>query len=177
MQTSSLDSLMDPRSYRNALGSFATGATVVTTTRDTGEPMDLMANSFTSISLDPSLVLWSLSKKSPSLAAFEACSHYAINVLASEPSALSTRFATPNIDKFAGLDWQAGDEGVPLLGGAAMQLVCENHEPIQAGDHVMLLAHVTRYDTNQCDPVIFCRGSYLTGVYDETKRLRGYQTC
>ncbi len=151
----------DLRSYRRALGSFATGITVVTTLRDDGEPVGLTANSFTSVSLEPPLVLWSLARKSPSLGVFEACRHYAINVLSSDQAGHSERFATPRPDKFAGLDWHASDEGVPLLEGVTLHLVCENHQRIEAGDHIIFLARVLRYDMRPCDPLIYCRGNYL----------------
>jgi flavin reductase (DIM6/NTAB) family NADH-FMN oxidoreductase RutF len=164
MTPASLDPSKDLRSYRNALGCFATGITVVTTLRDSGEPVGLTANSFTSVSLEPPLVLWSLARKSPSLGVFESCRRYAINVLSSHQAGHSKRFATPRPDKFAGLDWQLSDEGVPLLDGVTLQLVCENHQRIEAGDHIIFLARVLRYEMRASDPLIYCRGSYLDGA-------------
>lgn len=164
MPSAGHDPSTDLRSYRQALGSFATGITVVTTLRDDGEPVGLTANSFTSVSLEPPLVLWSLARKSPSLGVFEACRHYAINVLSSHQAEHSVRFATPRPDKFAGLDWHPSDEGVPLLEGVTLHLVCENQQRIEAGDHIIFLARVLRYAMRPSDPLIYCRGNYLAGA-------------
>jgi len=106
-------------------------------------------------------VLWSLACTSPSLAVFEASRHCGINVLASHQAEHSTRFATPQPDKFDGMAWRLSDEGVPLLEGVAMQLVCATEQRIEAGDHVIFLARVLRYDTHTVEPLIFCRGTYF----------------
>jgi flavin reductase (DIM6/NTAB) family NADH-FMN oxidoreductase RutF len=164
MSASGLDPRQDLRSYRHALGSFATGVTVVTTRRDNGEPVGLTVNSFASVSLEPPLVLWSLARNSPSLAVFEASRHCGINVLASHQAEHSIRFATPQPDKFAGMAWRLSAEGVPLLEGVTMQLVCENQQRIEAGDHIIFLARVLRYATHEVEPLIFCRGSYLASA-------------
>lgn len=175
MTTAGHDPSTDLRSYRQALGSFATGITVVTTLRDNGEPVGLTANSFTSVSLEPPLVLWSLARKSPSLGVFEACRHYAINVLSSHQAEHSVRFATPRPDKFAGLDWHPSAEGVPLLEGVTVHLVCENHQRIEAGDHIIFLARVLRYDMRPSDPLIYCRGNYLDAA--STTGQQGALAC
>lgn len=174
MTSFGFDPRQDLQSYRNALGSFATGVTVVTTRRNNGEPVGLTANSFTSVSLEPPLVLWSLARTSPSLGAFEACTHYGINVLASHQVEHSVRFATPQPDKFARTAWQQSEEGVPLLEDVTMQLVCENQQRIQAGDHIIFLARVLRYDIRQSEPLIFCRGTYLGG---RTRSEQGVRPC
>ncbi|MGH8803127.1 MAG: flavin reductase family protein [Polaromonas sp.] len=163
MTSFEFDPRQDLRSYRNALGSFATGVTVVTTLRENGEPVGLTANSFTSVSLEPPLVLWSLARKSPSLGAFEVCNHFGINVLAADQAEHSTRFAAPRPDKFAGMDWQLSKENVPLLADVTMQLICETQQRIEAGDHIMFLARVLRYNLRQVEPLIYCRGAYLGG--------------
>jgi 3-hydroxy-9,10-secoandrosta-1,3,5(10)-triene-9,17-dione monooxygenase reductase component len=156
-----IDPSEDLRSYRNALGSFATGVTIVTTQTDAGKPVGLTVNSFTSVSLEPPLVLWSLARKSPSLGIFDACRHYGINVLASHQAEHCARFATPMPDKFAGTAWSASEEGVPLLEGVAMQLVCENQQRIEAGDHVIFLGRVLHYAPGTGQPLIFCRGEFI----------------
>ena len=151
----------DPRAYCAALGHFATGVTIVTTLRGNGAPIGLTANSFSSVSLVPPLVLWSLAARSPSLDAFSSAAHYAINVLAADQQVLSQRFATPMPDKFAGVALQSGPGGVPLIEGATMQLICEHHQRIPAGDHVIFIGHVLGYHVRAIDPLIYCRGRYL----------------
>ena len=114
----------DPQTLRKALGSFATGVTVVTTVAPDGRPVGLTASSFNSVSMDPPLILWSLSERSPSLAAFRDGSHFAVNVLADEQIELCSRFGRPVPDKFDGLDLAAGAGGAPLLPGAVAQFEC-----------------------------------------------------
>jgi 3-hydroxy-9,10-secoandrosta-1,3,5(10)-triene-9,17-dione monooxygenase reductase component len=151
----------DTLGYRAALGHFATGVTIVTTLRGDGAPIGLTANSFSSVSLAPPLVLWSLATRSPSLLAFSNAAHYAINVLAADQQVLSQRFATPLPDKFAGVALQPGPGGVPLIEGATMQLICEHHQRIPAGDHVIFIGQVLGYHVRAIDPLIYCRGRYL----------------
>lgn len=154
---------LDSRALRDALGAFATGVTIITTRRESGEPVGLTANSFSSVSLTPPLVLWSLARRSASLNVFETCTHFAINVLAADQRGLSQRFSTPTPDKFSGVDWKPGAGGAPLLVGATSQLVCENFSQLDGGDHVIFLGRITAFHTwEERAPLIFWRGRYLT---------------
>src|SRR5438309_9937659 len=108
---------IDPRDFRNALGTFATGVTVITAAAPDGRPVGLTCNSFASVSLNPPLVLWSLVIYSPNLSVFQDASHFAVNVLGASQQALSTQFATPSDDKFAGVDWTPGLGQAPILAG------------------------------------------------------------
>ena len=112
--------------FRTALGMFATGVTIVTARTQEGELVGLTANSFNSVSLDPPLVLWSLSRAAASLPAFQAGSHYAINVLGADQQALAQRFATRRVDRFADVDFVQGTCGAPLLAGAVATFECFN---------------------------------------------------
>ena len=112
-----LDGAHDTRELRNALGRFPTGVTVITTCTPGGKREGLTANSFSALSLDPPLVLWSIGCKSNSLASFIESGHFAINVLRADQADMSHRFATPGADKFAGLTVAAGAGGSPLLPG------------------------------------------------------------
>ncbi|HET7776727.1 MAG TPA: flavin reductase family protein, partial [Azospira sp.] len=107
----------DCRAFRNALGGFATGVTVVTAMAADGSPVGLTISSFNSVSLEPPLVLWSLSANSPSLGVFETASHFTVNVLAADQDEISNRFASRLEDKFGGIAWQPGLGGAPVLGG------------------------------------------------------------
>lgn len=151
----------DARAYRSALGHYPTGVTIVTTRRAGGEPVGLTANSFSSVSLDPPLVLWSLARRSGSLEAFEGSSHYAINILASDQRHLSQRFATPSLEKYEGVQWTPGPGGAPLIGGAAVQLVCANYRRMEGGDHVIFLGEVLEFVVAGRPPLIFCQGRYV----------------
>lgn len=152
----------DVQSFRNALGRFATGVTIVTTLDAAGRPVGLTANSFNSVSLDPPLVLWSLARRSANLPAFEAAGRFAVNVLAADQRDLSDRFARPVEDRFAGVDWQAGAAGIPVLAGATACFECTTDNRIDGGDHVIFLGRVDRFHHADREPLIYHAGRYST---------------
>jgi len=133
-----------PREFRDALGMFATGVTIVTARAPDGTLVGMTASSFNSVSLDPPLVLWSLAHRASSLAAFAAGSHYAINVLAAGQQALAERFATRGIDRFAGVDHAPGVAGAPVLAGAVAVFECFNRSQYVEGDHTIFVGEVER---------------------------------
>lgn len=151
---------IDPRELRNALGMFATGVTVVTTLNKEGRPIGLTCNSFSSVSLKPPLILWSLSLYSPSLHAFLQAPYFAVNILAAEQEDLSRRFSTPMKDRFAELDWTPGEGGIPLIKGSAAQLQCRNETRHYSGDHVVLIGQVLNFSYRDAEPLVFVRGRY-----------------
>jgi flavin reductase (DIM6/NTAB) family NADH-FMN oxidoreductase RutF len=151
---------VDPREFRNALGMFATGVTVVTTVSSEGAPIGLTCNSFASVSLKPPLILWSLSLYSPNLQTYLRAPYFAINILSAEQEELSRRFSTPVKDRFAGLDWSAGEGGIPLIKGAGAQLQCRNESRHYSGDHVVLIGQVVRFSYRDAEPLVFVRGRY-----------------
>lgn len=130
--------------FRTALGMFATGVTIVTARAANGRLVGLTANSFNSVSLQPPLVLWSLSRAAASLAVFSTGSHYAINVLAAEQQDLARRFATKDVDRWAGVGYTEGYGGVPLLAGAVATFECFNRSRYEEGDHVIFVGQVER---------------------------------
>tara|TARA_R110001583_G_scaffold194720_3_gene366605 strand:- start:155919 stop:156413 length:495 start_codon:yes stop_codon:yes gene_type:complete len=148
------------RNFRNALGMFATGITVVTMRTPTGELIGLTVNSFNSVSLDPPLVVWSLSSNLPSLKLFEECEYYAINVLAADQEAVSQRFASRMGDRFAGLGFDHGMGGAPLLHGCCARFECRNTTRHAGGDHVVFISEVVRFDRTPSEPLIYFGGSY-----------------
>src|SRR5258708_28113070 len=103
------------RALRDAFGSFATGVTIVTTSGPSGADIGLTANSFSSVSLDPPMVLWSLARTSSSIDAFRNCAHFAVHILSADQEALSARFASKGIDRFAGVALDRGPDGMPML--------------------------------------------------------------
>ena len=151
----------DSRAFRNALGCFATGVAVVTAQGPDGALMGLTINSFSSVSLEPPLVLWSLATSSPNLEGFQRASHYAVNILALEQEALSNHFATRQEDKFSSIPWTPGLGGAPLLPGchASFQIRNEFHYP--GGDHLIFVGHVERFEANPgIPPLLFHGGRY-----------------
>ena len=126
MMTKALPPSFSPREFRSALGAFATGVTIVTARTRAGELVGFTANSFNSVSLDPPLVLWSLSRQARSMAALSKGSHYAINVLAADQRPLAELFASKGVDRWTGVDFIDGVAGAPLLGGATASFECFN---------------------------------------------------
>lgn len=151
---------LTPKQLRMAFGRFATGVTIVTCVDGSGQRVGLTANSFSSLSLDPPLVLWSLRRASPSLAAFAAASHFAVNVLAETQVDLSRRFASPVADKFAEGQWSDGLGGAPVLAACAAVFECEAHQQHEAGDHVLFVGRVRRLAEMAVAPLLFQGGHY-----------------
>ena len=132
------------REFRDALGRFATGVTVVTACAPDGTPVGLTANSFNSVSLDPPLVLWSLARSASTMEVFSHCAHYAVNVLSAAQVAVAQQFAARGIDRFAGVAYTLGAHGVPLLDGALATFECFSRSQHAEGDHVIFVGEVER---------------------------------
>lgn len=145
---------------RAALGRFATGVTIVGCRAGDDGWVGLTANSFSALSLEPALVLWSLRSASPNLQAFVAASHFAINVLAENQVDLSRRFASPVPDKFAEGLWSDGLGGAPVLGGCAAVFECEQVSAQPAGDHLLFIGRVLRVSEAPLMPLVFQSGHY-----------------
>lgn len=154
---------LDPQQFRAALGLFATGVTIVTARAEDGTLVGLTANSFNSVSLSPPLVLWSLARRAGSMPVFSRGSHYAIHILAADQKELAQRFATRDIDRFAGVRFREGCGGAPVLEGCAAVFECANRSQYEEGDHVIFVGEVeavTRVE--QAQPLIFHGGRYYT---------------
>lgn len=150
----------DAVGLRKALRRFATGVTVVTTRRDDGVPLGLTVNSFGSVSLDPPLVLWNLSRASPNLEAFQTAEHFAINLLSHHQMELARRFAAPHTDRFASLAWHGGLGGAPVIDGSAAVFECSRFAEYPGGDHVIFLGRVDRLTTADHRPLLFFDGGF-----------------
>lgn len=151
---------LDVRAFRSALGRFPTGVTVVTARDQRGALIGLTVNSFNSLSLDPPLILWSLRKSSPSLAALMAAPHFAVNVLAEGQAEVSRCFASPIADKFAEVPHAVNGHGVPLLHGAAAWFECRAVSHQEAGDHVLFIGEVLRFDSTEQASLVYHAGAY-----------------
>lgn len=150
----------DGRTLRDAFGLFATGVTVIACAKANGHVAGLTANSFSSVSLDPPLVLWSLNRNAPCREAFAASTHYGINVLSAHQRDLSDHFARPCEDKFSGIPAKTGPFGVPLLNDVLASFVCRNDKQYDGGDHIIFVGEVICLRTNPRDPLLFFSGKY-----------------
>jgi flavin reductase (DIM6/NTAB) family NADH-FMN oxidoreductase RutF len=151
---------IDPRDFRNALGTYATGVTIITAAGRDGKPYGLTCNSFASVSLNPPLVLWSLVLYSSSLSVFQNAGHFAVNVLGASQQALANKFAKSSEDKFVGVEWTPGVGNAPLLKDSVANFQCRAVNRYYGGDHVIFLGAVEAYAYNRDEPLLFARGGY-----------------
>lgn len=152
--------MSDVRQFRDALGAFATGVTVITTRDAAGRDVGRTANSFSSVSLSPPMVLWSLARSSASHAAFHDATHFAVHVLSAKQVDLSARFAGKTEDKFAGLTVSRGVAGIPLLDGCTARFECRTEHRYDGGDHVIFVAEVLGFSRDPAPPLLFHSGRY-----------------
>lgn len=150
----------DPRALRDAFGQFATGVTVITTIGDEGAPVGMVANSFSSVSMDPPLILWSIGLKTPSLGAFRSHPSFAINIMCQDSKDLVHNFSRPSDTKFADVGWTKGIDGVPILDRAATVLECRTENRYEGGDHEIYLGRVCRFSITDKEPLIFHKGKF-----------------
>lgn len=150
------------RALRASFGAFATGVTVVTTRDAQGRPRGFTANSFTSVSLDPPLLLVCPAKGAYSYQSFLEAPHFAVNILAEDQKELSGLFASRSPEKFAQADWAPGPEGVPLLAGTLAHFVCAREQAVDAGDHAVLIGRVLAHGAREGQPLGYFRGEYFT---------------
>ncbi|MFD1984144.1 alpha/beta fold hydrolase [Mesorhizobium newzealandense] len=156
------DATFDSGEFRRALGSFLTGVTIVTTIGAEGEPRGFTANSFTSVSLEPPLVLVCIAKKALGHSAFSTSKGFAINILSENQKAHSGTFASKAADKFAAVAWQPGQTGNPLIDGSVAVFDCDMQQLVDAGDHSILIGRVRDFSHNGAQPLGYCRGTYVT---------------
>lgn len=151
----------DGRTLRDAMGCFATGITIVTAIASDGSPVGLTANSFTSVSLDPPLLLVCIANTAGTAAALREARHFGVNVLQTSQQPASNRFAGKGEDRFAATPWAPGETGVPLLDGSLVSFECRRHAIHEGGDHFILVGEVTRacFEPRR-DPLLYFRGKY-----------------
>ncbi|VTU46466.1 p-hydroxyphenylacetate 3-hydroxylase, reductase component (plasmid) [Variovorax sp. SRS16] len=152
--------ILDSKALRSALACFATGVCVVTTQSPEKVDVGVTVNSFTSVSLSPPLILWSLAKSSSALEAFRQGEHFVVHVLAADQEHLSTRFASRGIDRFAGVPIQRNLEGVPVLDHSAARFECRVAHQYEGGDHLIFVGEVLRFQADAAQPLVFHGGGY-----------------
>lgn len=157
----------DPRTLRDALGCFATGVTIVTCLDGRGEPVGLTANSFTSLSLEPPLLLVCVGRTASSAAALTAATHFAVNVLQTGQQPASIRFATRKEDRFTATPWSPGEYGPPVLLDSLGVFECAAHAVHDGGDHHIVIGRVLRASFDSAlDPLLYFRGRYRRLHFD-----------
>lgn len=159
--------------FRQALSQFATGVAVITARGQDGEDIGLTINSFSSVSLDPPLILFSIDRRALSLPALEAAEGYAVNVLSRDQEQLSNQFARPLANKWDGIKHTLGDAKIPLLHGVLAHFECLPYAQHDGGDHVIFVGRVTRFVApNDAAPLLFFRGRYH-GLHTKAECLPG----
>ncbi len=154
------ESAIDPNDLRRALGHFVTGVTVVTTRDVDGAFAGLTVNSFSSLSLSPPLVLWSLALSAASFQAFAHCSHFMVNVLSEDQIQIAERFAQSGGDKFKDLPLRESVAGIPLLHEVAANFACRITARHPGGDHIILIGEVMAFEKSDRAPLLYARGRY-----------------
>lgn len=151
----------DIAEFRRALGAFVTGVTIVTTIQPDGSPRGFTANSFTSVSLDPPLILVCIAKTASSHDVFSKTQHFAVSVLAEDQRPVSGVFASKAADKFSQVAWQKRTTGAPVIDNAAASFDCTTHDVVDAGDHIILIGRVVDFVHTSSSPLGYCRGAYV----------------
>ncbi|MBS0257603.1 MAG: flavin reductase [Proteobacteria bacterium] len=153
---------LDPRALRDAFGAFVTGVTIVTTRDEAEKPVGFTANSFTSVSLDPPLLLICLARTSRNFATMTGAKNFAVNILSEGQKDLSNTFARPVEDRFAAATWSDAPAGSPVFADVAAWFECSMQEVIEAGDHVILLGRIDAFENSGLNGLGYARGGYFT---------------
>lgn len=152
---------IDSMLLRNTLGCFPTGVIVVTTLGDHGAPVGMTINSFSSVSLDPPLVLWSIARSAPSYGAFRTHPAFTLNILSENQHSVCKQFATPSDEKFKGIDWEPGIEGTPVIKHCVAVLQCNTYQIYPGGDHEIFLGEVVDFESTEKKPLVFHSGQFV----------------
>jgi flavin-dependent trigonelline monooxygenase, reductase component len=152
---------LDVSEFRKALGRFVTGVTVVTTLAPDGAPRGFTANSFTSVSLRPPLILVCIARSAASHNIYESAASFAVSILSQDQQSISSTFASSRPDKFADIDWSLSANGCPIIGSSAAWLDCIKHDMIEAGDHTILIGRVEQFSHSARMPLGYYQGRYV----------------
>jgi len=151
---------IDPKEFRRTAGRFLTGVTIATSRASDGAPHGLTANSFTTVSLTPPLILFCIDNRARLLEHFVDTGYFGINILSEEQQDLSSRFARPNINRFDGVEWYEGRTGAPLFDGSLATMECKLVQSVQAGDHLILVGEVVHMGCRDGNPLAYFGGCY-----------------
>ncbi|CAM3737699.1 flavin reductase family protein [Alkalicoccus chagannorensis] len=161
--------MADQTTFRNIMGNYPTGVTVVTTATPEKEPVGLTVNSFTSVSMDPMLISWSIDKSVTTHDMFAEGSHFVVHTLAHDQGDVCMLFATKGTDRFSQVTWDWNEEGQPVIAGYSGLLECRVYKTVDAGDHTMLIGEVVRADHAETEPLLYHKrafGGIPSSFYD-----------
>lgn len=150
--------------FKEAMGNYPTGVTVVTATAQNGEPVGLTVNSFASVSLDPLLILWSIDHKVSTINEFTGGGDFAVHILAGNQQDVCMTFATKGVDRFSTCDWSfSPDHNLPVIKGTFAVLQCRTFKTVEAGDHTIVIGEVAdiQIDTEK-DPMLYHRRHFAS---------------
>ncbi|MEW9110141.1 flavin reductase family protein [Cytobacillus gottheilii] len=145
----------DTAKFKEVMGNYPTGVTVITTVDESGTPLGLTVNSFASVSLDPLMILWSIDHKVSSHDVFKESGKFAVHVLAEDQGELCALFASKGIDRFANCEWKLSQQGLPIIEGALGVMQCKTFKSVEAGDHTILIGEVTDIDSRKKEPLLY----------------------
>lgn len=151
---------IDPSEFRQLLGRFATGVTILTVPGADGKPLGMTANSLSAVSLDPPLISVCVDREAELHDVIIKAREFVVNVLASPQEVLARRFSDKHEDRFDGIGYHPGADGLILLDGVLAHIICERHTEFPGGDHTIVLGRVVGGTTNEGHPLLFYRGGY-----------------
>ncbi len=146
--------------FKEVMGNYPTGVTVVTTVDENNQPLGLTVNSFASVSIDPLLILWSIDKRVGTYETFCKTEKFAVNILAGDQSDVCSLFATKGADRFSKCEWKLSENNLPIISGAAGVFQCKTFKTIEAGDHMILIGEVTDIQSANTDPLLYHRRKF-----------------
>ena len=149
---------LDTKLLKKTLGKYLTGVTIVTSTDHDGNPIGMTVNSFTSVSLQPSLVLWCIDKKQPSYNSFMNANGYAVNILSKDQNDLCYKFASQLYDKFENVNWKRSENGFPIVKNSLAWFDCKKWNYYSGGDHQILVGEVTSFNSFELEPLTYWNG-------------------
>jgi len=151
---------IDAAQFRQLLGRFATGVTILTVVAPDGRPIGMTANSLSSVSLHPPLISVCIDREADMHNVITQADRFVVNVLSSPQETLARRFADKHVDRFDGIGYHLSPDGLILLDGALAHLECHRHATYQAGDHTIVLGTVVGGETGDGRPLLYYRGGY-----------------
>ncbi|VVA48013.1 p-hydroxyphenylacetate 3-hydroxylase, reductase component [Serratia ficaria] len=154
------------RQLRDAFGAFMTGVTVVTSRDKAGASIGFTANSFSSVSLDPALLLVSIDKRSANFGNFTECRFFAVNILSEQQKETANIFAQKVEDRFGMIDWHVSENGTPIIDDSSAWFDCALHQVVDAGDHAILIGRVEGFDSTGTAGLGYYRGAYFTPYHN-----------
>lgn len=146
--------------FKEVMGNYPTGVTVVTTVDEKGQPLGLTVNSFASVSIDPLLILWSIDKRVSTYQEFINTEKFAVNILAGDQGDICSLFASRGVDRFANCDWKLSGHNLPVITGAAGVMQCKTYKTVEAGDHTILIGEVIDIQSDNTDPLLYHRRKF-----------------